>query len=139
MIARRNNLRDLISKGKIKNIDVLFQKDPKIISSDDKIRIHDAMQLCKEGNVDLRIKWINLKLYNLLQDSWPFNDPSMALIIGNIDADYKIALCHASQANDISKVRFQWVHKDTIFSDNRLGWFTRAWDLASDVKKSDLN
>jgi hypothetical protein len=134
MIARRDNLYSLIREGKVKRIDVLFKKHPDKISEQDKQRIKDAIKLCKKGKVILKIKWIILDGIEVLRDSWPFDDPSMALIIGNADADFTVALCHASQANDKSKVRFQWVHKDTIFSRNRLGWFTRAWDLAQDLK-----
>lgn len=130
MIARRDNLYSMINNKEIKRIDVLFQIDPSNIKDEEKERIKDAIELCKKSNVILQIKWINLIENSILQDNYPFKDPSMALIIGNSKSNFTVALCHASQATDNSDIRFQWIHIDTIFSRNRLGWFTKAWDLA---------
>jgi hypothetical protein len=132
MIARRENLENLIKNKKIKRIDVLFKKDPINMPQEEKQRIITAINLCSKNDMILQIKWFILNNHKDLQDAWPFQDPSMALIVGNSGSDFTVGLCHASQANDKSSVRFQWVHKDTFFANNRLAWFTRAWDLAED-------
>lgn len=132
MKGRRDNLYQMIREQKIKRIYVLFKKNPRNIKDDELLRIKEASTLCEKHQVQLIVRWFLLEEHEDLQDAWPFKDPSMALIVGNKGSDFTVALCHASQANDSSPVRFQWVHKDTVFSTNRLGWFTRAWDLAQD-------
>ena len=132
MKGRRDNLYQMIREQKIKRIYVLFKKDPRNIKDAELLRMKEASNLCQEYNVTLLTRWFLLEEHLDLQDAWPFKDPSMALIIGNTGSGFTVSLCHASQANDSSPVRFQWVHKDTVFSTNRLGWFTRAWDLAQE-------
>lgn len=131
MKRRRDNLLDLIEKKVITSIYVLFKDKP---NADDIKRINYARKVC-EGKVNLYIRQINweLKSYKLLDNiEPPFEEPSMALIIGNPKAKFKVALCHASQATTTSYVRFQWIHTDTIFAENRLAWFDRAWELGKD-------
>ncbi|TVZ41425.1 SIR2-like protein [Alteromonadaceae bacterium 2753L.S.0a.02] len=119
MLKRRNVVAEGVASGRIKAIRCLYWDDTK----DTKSRINNAKKMFKT-KADFAARKIDIKAH---PDSAPEGlGPSFAAIVGKQTAPFRIALCHAHQAN-ASSASFQWIHVNSDTAQERLSWFLRAW------------